>query len=362
MIGAKVYWPTVLLFLHSILLKTCNANSTTIQAMLDTTSSLISSPSSMAETSTASLSDGSSSLSSSDSSLGEVFSTTTAMPDATVSTTSIGMPYTTKTTYLEATTTSSLSTVQIITNSTSHVYSTVANSSFIATDSTVLVQTPSTTNTTSHQTSPTGNGNSTSMPTVGPITTVLSAASSSSAQSVNSFISNSYHTKYTVGIYESMTGPSTFTKMIQHSTHSVIMKSIENSTIFASINSAYSTSATVDRDSTATATTLSAYAMSSFPTSMLHPWNSSTLTSEPATYSLKMQVSSVSITAAISTSHFPLTSSASIATTPRPVAPYEFLIFRMTSLLVNSTFTDDLNNRTSNNYSTLVTSVKNEVS
>jgi len=139
------------------------------------------------------------------------------------------------------------------------------------------------------------------------------------------------------------------------------MKSIENSTIFASINSAYSTSATVDRDSTATATTFSAYAMSSFPTSMLHPWNSSTLTSEPATYSLKMQVSSVSITAAISTSHFPLTSSASIATTPRPVAPYEFLIFRMTSLLVNSTFTDDLNNHTSNNYSTLVTSVKNEL-
>ena len=363
MIRAKVYWTAVLLFLHLILPKSCNSNSTTIQAMLDTTSSLISSPSSMAETSTVSLSDRGSSRSSSESSLDAAFSTATAMTDVTLSTTSIGMSYITNTTYLKATTTSSLSTFQILTNSTSQLYSTVASSRLIPTGSTVLTQTLSTTNTTSHQTSATGNGNSTSMSTVSPIATALSAASSFTVQSLNTFMNNTYHTTYTVGIHESMTGSSTFANMILNFTQSVFMKSTEKLTTLASINGAtYSTTAVGDQDSTATATTSSAYAMPSFHTSMLHPWNSSTLTSEPPSYLLTMQVSSVSITATISTNHVLLTSSASVVATHRPLPPYEFLIFRVNSVLANSTFTDDLNNHASNNYSTLVTSVKNEVS
>lgn len=214
-----------------------------------------------------------------------------------------------------------------------------------------------------------GNFMLSSTPNVNYTTTALATTSGYTSKTLDSgsstVVNVSSYTVHSTGI-DSTTTATTSAYMISYSTP--LLRATERTTGYITtksvLDSSFKTVYPVSQ------TTTSMYTGNSIATSISRLPESSALTFETSSIghqgisSQANQISDRSITATVitTTSYWlPLSSSAHIIMTPSPVIRDEYLIFSMTSLLVNSTFTESLNNHTAKNYLNLAASVKNKV-
>ena len=400
MIKAKTSLTASLLIVLFTASVSCNANGTTVSVLPSTGLSPVQNQASTTLTSVVGESSSSSSLSAGQTISNTSLMTSLSQTDVTLSTVNVGAPSNTATSIQN-------STIQLLLGTlpaTSSPSTEIANSSTITSNITLskiqgsvltsqsifsshVLQSSSIVNGTINESSVAGHFmTSSSTPSVNYTTTALPTTSGYTSKTLDpasSIVGNvsSYITYPTGNADSTTTTTTTTTSSTTTSTTSTTPASADQISyssplsLATEVTSPYVT-ANGSLDSSrstmylASPTTTSMSMGNSIAMSTPQLSESSTLTSETSSighrlissHAIQMTDHSITATAITTASHWlPQSSSAHIVMTPSPVIRDEFLIFRITSLLVNSTFTESLNNRTAKSYLNLATSVKNKV-
>ena len=402
MIKAKTSLTASLLIVLFTASVSCNANSTTVSVLPSSGLSPVQNQASTTLTSVVGESSSTSSLSAGQTISNTSLMTSLSQTDVMLSTVSVGAPSNTATSIQN-------STIQLLLGTlpaTSSPSTEIANSSTISSNITLsktqgsvltsqsifsshVLQSSSIVNGTINESSvaghfmtsssstPSANYTTTALPTTSGYTSKTLYSASSIVANVSSYITyptgNADSTTTTTTTTTSSTTTSTTSttpaSADQISYSSPLSLATEVTSPYVTANGSLDSSRSTMYLASPTTTSMSMENSVAMSTPQLS--ESSTLTSETSSigqrltsssHANKMTDHSITATAITTASHWlPQSSSAHIVMTPSPVIRDEFLIFRITSLLVNSTFTESLNNRTAKSYLNLATSVKNKV-